>query len=76
MPKGGLFSRAAARAKYKAKKKIILCPSCGSDKVKEGSDFYMCNNPHCLHIWSKRQNKVKQGGNTKNVKSKGNSRKV
>jgi hypothetical protein len=33
--------------------KTFKCPYCKSDKVKEGSDFYMCNNPHCLHIWVK-----------------------
>jgi hypothetical protein len=31
----------------------MKCPYCKSDKFKEGSDFYLCNNPHCLHIWKK-----------------------
>ncbi|MCK9371361.1 hypothetical protein M0R04_15715 [Candidatus Dojkabacteria bacterium] len=33
----------------------MKCPYCSSDKVKEGSDFYLCNNPHCLHIWGKKK---------------------
>ena len=31
----------------------MKCPYCTSYKVREGSDFCMCNNPHCLHIWVK-----------------------
>ena len=62
----------------------MKCPVCNSDKIKAGTDFYLCNNPHCLHLWGKSL-KVKHSlkdkhtavrGSKKNVKSKGNRRKL
>ena len=34
------------------------CPYCKSKAVVEGSDFYLCNNPHCLRIWFKDSHKT------------------
>lgn len=47
------LSRMVSRKRYKDKTKL-RCPKCKSDKVKKGSDFYLCNNPHCLHLWSRK----------------------
>jgi len=50
------------------------CPYCKSNKVVKGSDFYVCNNPHCLRIWLKKDN-LKDKNNPKDKKIKSNRRK-